>query len=165
MSEQVAKQVIVFIFKRGGKNKISESEFYLTLSMELQWCPPNLAKSFVSECLKAGLVHMENESIIPSFDIDHIKIPIDFQPSVDFFKEFKVEVNQVIRFDSNSFIDSLQNLLDLSTDEINKSVDNFVQNKHITRDVALLLFAKKHGMDVIEHSMLIETLFFKENKV
>ena len=42
-----AQKVIAFVFRRSGKKQIPYSDFYLTLSMELNWFTPDDARKFL----------------------------------------------------------------------------------------------------------------------
>ena len=50
--ESDAEIIIAFIFKRSGKQKLKLSEFYLPLSMQLNWFSPQEAKDFVKIAIK-----------------------------------------------------------------------------------------------------------------
>ena len=50
------KIIIAFLFKRSGKEKLSLSEFYLSLSMDLKWFSPQQAKAFVNHAVEQKLL-------------------------------------------------------------------------------------------------------------
>ena len=80
--------IISFIFKRSGKDRLSESEIYLPLSLELRWFSSTEAKNFVKYATQTNLLNKEDGFLSPSFDVSKIKVPIGFQPSK---KDFKIE--------------------------------------------------------------------------
>ncbi len=67
--------IIAFLFKRSGKEKMSCSELYLNLSMELGWFSPEDAKKFLYKEIKNKLLTNEDEQISLTFDVNKIKIP------------------------------------------------------------------------------------------
>jgi len=148
MNNQQVKQIISFILKRSGKKSIAESEIYLILSMELQWCPPQMAKQFISEVQKTDLVQIENGLITPSFSIDKVSIPIDFKPTVEFFKNFKAEEKEMKPTNTDQFLEYLKTSSSLSKEEITNAITKIQDDKNITEHVAMLLFAKKHAIDI-----------------
>lgn len=164
MDDLQVKQVISFIFKRSGKKKMKDSDIYLTLSMELNWCPPHAAKSFVIEIEKTSLIMKENEFIEPAFDIDKISIPIDFKPSVEFFTEYKAEVNDSRHNTIKSLIDLIQLQSHLSKEEVQSRIQNIQQQKNIKKNIALLMFAKQQGIDINAYASSIEKELFIKNK-
>ena len=148
MNNQQVKQIISFILKRSGKKSIAESEIYLILSMDLQWCPPQIAKQFISEVEKIGLIQIEKGLISPSFSIDKVSIPIDFKPTGAFFENFKAEAIEQQPLDRDQFFDYLKESLSLSKEEITDAITKIQNDKNITEDVAMLLFLKKHDIDI-----------------
>ena len=63
-----AQKVIAFVFKRSGKKQISYSDFYLTLSMELNWFTPDDAKKFLDFAIDNKFLIREKDMVQPNFD-------------------------------------------------------------------------------------------------
>jgi hypothetical protein len=164
MVDLQVQQVIAFIFKRSGKKKMKGSDFYLTISMELNWCPPHIAKSFVSKIEKTSLISKEKDFIMPSFNIDKIQIPIDFKPSIEFFQEFKVTGPEKMKLNNESIIDLIKIQSKLSEEEIQSSIHEIQQQKKVVKPIALLMLAKKQGIDITEYIDTIEQELFIKNK-
>ena len=82
-----AETIIAFVFKRSGKSELFYSDFYLTLSMDLNWFTPNDAKNFVNKAIESGLLERKDEKILPTFDIESINVPLGFYPSKIIFEE------------------------------------------------------------------------------
>lgn len=81
--ESEAIMIITSVFKKSGERKLSFSDFFLTLSMDLGWFPPVEAKKFVKWAEENNLLERDEEDLlIPTFDLKTIDIPIDFQPSL-----------------------------------------------------------------------------------
>ncbi len=57
------KIIIAFVFNRAGKKEMSFSEFYLTLSMDLNWFTPDDAKTFTKNAIENSLLKEEKELI------------------------------------------------------------------------------------------------------
>ncbi|MCK5459307.1 MAG: DUF2240 family protein, partial [Thermoplasmatales archaeon] len=51
-----AQMIISFLFKRSGKDKLTEPEIYLPLSLELGWFSTREAKGFVTYVLQQKLL-------------------------------------------------------------------------------------------------------------
>jgi len=94
------KNIIAFLFKRSGKKEMTQSEFYLTLSMDLKWFTPKKAKDFTIWSLKNNILLKKKNVLKPNFNINDIIIPIGFSPSKDVFfdrrKEKTIEDNSDI---------------------------------------------------------------------
>ena len=48
--------IIAFLFKRSGREELSFSDLYLTLSIDLNWFTPEDAKAFVNMAIKQKLL-------------------------------------------------------------------------------------------------------------
>ena len=89
MSDQIAKQIIACVMKRTGKDEIVESDFYLTISVQFQWCPPRLAKEFMHHALKDSLLKQQGNLISAGFNVNSVNVPVGFKPKLDFFKNYE----------------------------------------------------------------------------
>ena len=83
--DETARKIIAYVFKKTGKKKLSESEFYLTISMDLKWCPPDASKEFLKNLISNGLLNKDDKHVFPNFDVDTVVIPIQFQPDKSYF--------------------------------------------------------------------------------
>ena len=63
-----AKTIIAFLFKRSGKKEMIQSEFYLTLSMDLKWFTPKKAKDFTNWSLKNNILLKSEGVLKPNFN-------------------------------------------------------------------------------------------------
>ena len=89
MIESEFKIVISFIFKRSGKEKLTLSEIYLPLSMDLKWFSPQEAKEFVNFALKQKILNKKNDFIFPNFNYKDINIPIGYKPKKEILQNCK----------------------------------------------------------------------------
>ncbi len=147
MNEE-AKKIIAFLMKRSGKKSLPESEFYLTISMDMQWCPPKLAKEFVKNALHSGLLEKNEDLLTPTFDVKKIVIPTGFHPSKSSFQvkpDRSVSPNHTI-FDQ--IIVELSKQSDLSAEEVKKKIKTIADEKLLCLDVAALLLAKKYSVEI-----------------
>jgi len=164
MSETV-KHIISYVFKRSGKPVLSESEFYLTVSMHMKWCPPNIAKEFVSSCISLGLLKQEGETVSPGFDVDGVAIPLGFHPTGEDFlikNKENIEKSQ----ERNVFdvvLDRLQAKTLLDRGGIEKEVSTLIDKKDIYRGSALALFARIHSVDINELIPLLKEEMLRES--
>ena len=145
--------IITFVFNRAGKKEMGFSEFYLTLSMELNWFTPEDAKTFAKNAVESKLLTEKKEMVQPGFNIYEVKVPLGFRPSKQVFKKEpdteKKEVNllQII-------IQRIAEKSNLDEKTIMKQVNKIEQEKNITAEVAALLVGK-------EYDIVFEDLFKK----
>jgi hypothetical protein len=163
MTDDVAKQIISFAMKRIGKREITESEMYLTLSMRLQWCPPHIARQFIKRCVQDDILIKENDNLVPSFPLDSISIPLGFKPSSDFFERYTPTQSALEVNDEPDIFNQILSKTVFSPDDVNSSVKKISEEKSVTMPVALLLFAKKHGIEITSFIDAAEKELFTEN--
>lgn len=139
--ESDAEITIAFIFKRSGKQKLKLSEFYLPLSMQLNWFSPQEAKDFVKIAIKQKLLKEKEETIEPAFDVNQVKIPVGFRPTKQVFeiKEKVVEEKDL----RTKIIEELNKKTNLDEKTIIGKIKQIEQEKNITFEVAALLFGKE----------------------
>lgn len=153
--------IIAFVFNRAGKKEMSFSEFYLTLSMDLNWFKPDEAKRFTKNSLQNNLLKEEEELIKPNFNIDEVKIPLGFHPSEKVLqqKDVKGEKKQ----DKNILDDIIKKIVEKSNLDkkiILQQIEALEKEKNITTELAVLLIGKEYDLvfdnvlDEIEESII-----------
>lgn len=146
--ESDAEITIAFIFKRSGKQKLKLSEFYLPLSMQLNWFSPQEAKDFAKIAIKQNLLKEKEGIIEPTFDINQVKIPVGFHPTKQVFetKEKAVEEKDL----RTKIIEEISKKTNLDEKSIIDKINQIEQEKNITFEVAALLFGKECSVDLDE---------------
>jgi hypothetical protein len=150
--------------KRIGKQTVSESEMYLTISMKLQWCPPHVAQQFIKRCVQDGLLIKKDDGLISGFSVDSVSIPLGFKPSSDFFEKYTPKQSALIINDAPNLFQHIVSKTVFSAKDITSSVQKIVDEKQVTEHVALLLFAKKHDIDISSFIGSVEKEIFTKNK-
>jgi hypothetical protein len=72
--------IVSMPFKRKGKDTLKESEFILTMSIDLNWFSPEQARILLSDAVKDGLLRREGGEVFPLFDLSSVQIPPSFKP-------------------------------------------------------------------------------------
>lgn len=160
-----AETIIAFIFKRSGKLELTYSDFYLTLSMDLNWFTPDNAKNFVNKALKNKLLEKKDEAICPGFNIEKINVPIGFYPSKRIFEEKTSDQKQIEEKDLiRQMVRKISSVTKISEEETIIIINKIQSEKNITLEVAALLFGKEHNVPFEDFYERIQNSFFKENK-
>ena len=158
-----AKIIISFLFKRSGKNQLTEAEIYLPLSIELGWFSTKESHEFVNNALKQKLLIKKEDLLIPSFDIGKISIPIGFYPSKKIFAEEKNEVKQ----NKTNVIDTIiYRIIEKKNQDRKKVIEEITQiasEKNVLPEVAALLIGKECHIDIKDSFELIENKILREN--
>jgi len=164
MTDDVVQQIVSFVLKRIGKEEASITEFYLTLSMRLQWCSPHIAQQFVKRCVQDGVLKMEKDMLSPRFSIETVSIPIGFKPSSEFFIKFKPRQAALDVDEKPDIVNQIMKETVFSKSDIFTSAEGIMKEKMINKTTALLLFAKRHAIDISPFIVDAEHVIFIENK-
>jgi hypothetical protein len=140
--------IIAFLFKRSGKEKMSFSELYLNLSMELGWFSPEDAKKFLYEAIKNKLLTNEDEQISLTFDVNKIKIPVGFSPSKKVFLEKRTQKDLEETDVFKQIVKRIQNKTNLKEQQIIDKIKKISKEKNIDEKIAALLEAKDHDIEL-----------------
>jgi hypothetical protein len=147
--------IVAFVFNRSGKKEMAFSEFYLTLSIELNWFTPEDAKTFTKNAVKQKILTEEKEIVKPGFNTDEIKIPIGFYPSKKVFKNKEKKDIKNEKKEENLLQIIIQRIAkksNLDEKTIIKQVKKIEQEKNITTKVAALLVGKEY--DIVFEDLL-----------
>ena len=153
--------IIAFLFKRSGKAKLSFSDLYLTLSMDLNWFTPDDAKSFLNLMLKQNLLKKKGEIVQPTFNYDNITVPIGFAPSKQVFKE-KVVAKPTVEKDTllDKIIKQLVEKTKLDHLQLTEKIKKRAEEKNITIEVAALLVGKEYAVSLEDFFEEVEETIF-----
>lgn len=156
-----AEKTIAFLFKRSGKKEMKYSDFYLTLSMDLNWFTPEDAKDFINKALEGKLLEKKDETIRPGFNVDKINVPLGFIPSKTLFEE-KTFVQKPIEEKDilSQMIKKISNATKIKEEEIFASIKKIENEKNLTPEVAALLFGKEYNVSLEEFFDEVEKQIF-----
>ena len=154
------KIIISFIFKRSGKQKLSFSDLYLNLSINLNWFTPEDAKKFVNEAIEKKFLIKEDDLIIPSFDIENVQVPLGFYPSKRVFIEGESIVEKVERDVLIKIIKKISEASNENEQDITNNIKQIAEEKNVNVEVAALLLGKEKNIDLSEFFDQIENKIF-----
>jgi len=150
--------IIAFVFNRAGKKEMSFSDFYLILSVHLNWFKPEEAKTFTKKAIKDKLLTEKKDMVTPGFNIDESKIPLGFHPSKQIFedKQEKIETKTEETSILNLIIQKIVEESNLSEEMVFSEIQKIKEEKNITSEVASLLYSKEFEIDLKEFYDKIE---------
>ena len=158
--------IITFLFKRSGKQKLSFSDLYLTLSMDLKWFSPEDAKAFVNLALKQKLLEKNGELINPNFDYDKIVVPVGFNPSKKVFDKKEIEKYYEEEEDVlKKIVKRIVEKTELNEQTIIEKIEEIGKEKNIDLEVAALLIGKEHDIPFQDFFKKIEENIFKKETI
>lgn len=74
---------LAVLYKRKGKNVLTEAEFQFAVSLDFRWFTPQEAQRLMDLSIKRGLLVRTDMYLSPSFDYKDIEAPLSFRPSHD----------------------------------------------------------------------------------
>lgn len=81
------KRTIALLFRRKGRERMSEREFVLSASMDLRWFPPKEAQRLLDLSVEKGLVLVEEGAVEPAFPLEELEIPLNFVPTTEILQD------------------------------------------------------------------------------
>ncbi len=137
------KKVIAFLFKRKGRDSLSEKDFVMSASMDLHWFPPRDAQRLLQSCLETKLLVPMEGKLLPSFDIAGIEVPLDYVPPASVLETQTVA--------PSLFLKVLERIV-LKTAMERKQVVSMINSTQdeldLEADVAALVVGRELGVDV-----------------
>ena len=72
---------IALLFRRKGKEALTEKEFVFSASMDLRWFSPKDAQRLLDLGITGGYLKKKDGSLLPTFDLSSVEVPLDYRPS------------------------------------------------------------------------------------
>ena len=157
------KIIISFLFKRSGKEELTESELYLPLSMDLKWFSPKEAKDFVNLALLQNFLIKKGYQIKPNFDYKKIAVPVGFYPSKQTFEGEKDKVKEERQDVVKSIIGQIIEKTEQDEQSVFEEIKEAANKRNISLEVAALLVSKKYDIVVSAFFDQVEDKVFIEN--
>lgn len=152
------RMTVASLFKRAGKQALSENEMRFALSMDLKWFAPSEAKAIVDCAIKTGAVAKTPEGLKPAFDIASVEVPLGFRagksvlecaiPPRDIFKEIAEYTCAKLGIAEDEIVA-----------EINKEIEAF--GGLLDPRAAAAIVAAKHGADAKKYAEDVEKMILK----
>jgi len=151
--------ITAFLFKHTGKNKLTFSEMYLTLSIKLKWFTPQEAKNFIKHIMEQKIITKKDDYYIPQINIEKTQVPTGFYPSKKEYKEKEIKKNNE-KTDEKELIEKIiKKIIEKSgfkREDIEKQIMTIEKEKNINPEIAAILIGKEKNIQLEE--------FFKQTE-
>ena len=151
-----AEIIIAFLYKRSGKPVLTESELYLSLSMDMGWMTATEAQAFVQQMKDDKIVHPSDGGFAPSFDVTTVETPRGFTPS----KKIRGK-EPPVHIAKESLLDQIVRRICECTKrpipQLSREIAALAAEKNIAPEVAALWVARRHDCDVSDFYDAVET--------
>ncbi|MEF8789001.1 MAG: DUF2240 family protein [Haloarculaceae archaeon] len=131
--------VVAAPFRRNGRERLSENDFIVDLSMKRRWFTPEQAQRVVDVAFSEGLVERgDTDSLVASFDPREVSIPEGFSPDESVVQR---------RSTFERVLDSLTDA-GFEKQESVAGVNRLQADLEVTVEAAAVLYARRQGLDV-----------------
>ncbi len=138
------QSAIALLFRRKGRDELTEREFVLSASMDLRWFPPRDAQRLLQLGLETKLLESHGGNIRPGFDLTKVEVPTDFTPTAKIL-EVPTPASEDIFL---RIVDAIA-LQTKSDRRVAIAAVNAVQEKmDVDVEVAALVAARQAGVDI-----------------
>lgn len=135
---------IAVLFRRKGKDSLTEQEFVSSASFDLRWFSPKDAQRLLDLSLSGGKLKRRDGHVVPTFDLTGIDVPLDFRPT-------KQVLEAQVRKDVDLFseiVDRIVKARAVPKREVVSKVNKKQEMLGIDVEPAALLVASDYGIQV-----------------
>lgn len=137
---------IALLFRRKGKESLSEKEFVFSASMDLRWFSPKDAQRLLDLGLTGGYLQKKNGSLLPTFDISSVEVPLDYRPGKEIFESVPRKPQDLF----SEVVDRIVKTKAVPKREVVSKVNKKQELLGIDVEPAVLLVASDYGVGLEE---------------
>ncbi len=138
------RYAIALLFKRKGRDELTEREFVLSASMDLRWFPPRDAQRLLQLGLEMKLLESHGGNIRPAFPIDTVEVPRDFVPTAKTLEVATPASEDVFV----RLVDAIVARTKSDRRSVIATVNGLQERMDVDVEVAALVAARQAGVDV-----------------
>lgn len=133
---------LALLFRRKGKNVLTEKELVFSASMDFRWFTPKEAQRLLELGLKKGLLTRTDGAVRPTFEHKKIEIPATYKPSQ---KALEDEPENASLF--SKILDLIASRSSMRKREIVARINGIQEKLKVEIEVAALALASEVGVD------------------
>ncbi len=138
------RYAIALLFKRKGRDELTEREFVLSASMDLRWFPPRDAQRLLQLGLETKLLESHGGNIRPAFALDSVDVPRDFVPTPKTLEVASPVTEDVFV----RLVDAIVARAKSDRRAVIASINAIQERMDVDVEVAALVAARQAGVDV-----------------
>lgn len=135
---------IALLFKRKGKESLTEREFVFSASMDMRWFSPKDAQKLLDVSLTGGLLRKKNGTVSPTFDWEGVDVPLDYKPNKQILEVAPKQDRDLF----SEIVDSIVRTKSVPKREVVSKVNKKQEMLGIDIEPAALLVASDYGLNV-----------------
>jgi len=133
---------IALLFRRKGKEILTEKEFVFSASMDLRWFSPKEAQKLLDFGITGGYLQKKNGNIVPTFDTSIIEVPLDYKPGKDIFEHVQKKPQDLF----SEIVEKIVKTKSVPKREVVSRVNKKQELLGIDVEPAALLVASDYGL-------------------
>ncbi len=133
---------LALLFKRKGKNVLSEKELVFSASMDFRWFTPKEAQSLLDLGIRKGLLERTDGLVKPTFDYKKVEIPMNYKPTKRVLTEDRDDVSLFARL-----LEAISATSGLTKRDAVARINKIQERLGVDVEVAALALAKEVGAD------------------
>lgn len=137
------KKCLAQLYKRKGKNLLSEKEFVFSASIDFRWFTPKEAQKLLELGLKKNLLEKTNGFVKPSFDYKKVDAPMDFKPDRSILDEPLEDVSLF-----SQILDGISGSSGLAKREVVARINKTQERLGVNVEVAGLVVARDFRLEM-----------------
>ncbi|WP_123533539.1 DUF2240 family protein [Halosimplex salinum] len=132
------RRAVAVPFRSKGRERLSQSEFVVALSLDRDWFSPEQAKRLVDVAVTEGLLERDDDEVAPTFEHRELSVPDGFVPD-----------DNVLRQRSN-FERALDAIVESGVDKQTAvaEVNQLQAHLGVTVEAAAVVYARREGVDI-----------------
>lgn len=135
---------IALLFRRKGKDFLTEKEFVFSASMDLRWFSPKDAQKLLDYGISGGYLKKQNGTIVPTFDTAVVDVPLDYKPGKEIFEHAPKREQDLF----SEIVDKIVRSKSVPKREVVSRVNRKQELLGIDVEPAALLVASDYGLSV-----------------
>jgi len=135
---------IALLFRRKGKELLTEKEFVFSASMDLRWFSPKEAQRLLDVGITGGFLQKKNGNIVPTFDTSLIEVPLNYKPGRDIFEHIPNKPRDFF----SEIVDKIVKTKSVPKREVVSRVNKKQELLGIDVEPAALLVASDYGLSM-----------------
>jgi len=134
------------VFRKKGKSSLAEKEFVFAASLDLRWFTPKEAQKFLEIGLESELLAMDGNKVKPTFDYKTADAPPGYKPTTDLLKSSAQPKGLFLKL-----VDVISTDKDIPKKTVISEVNDIQDRMNIETEVAVLVVARSHDVDIKEY--------------
>jgi len=135
---------IAVLFRRKGKDSLTEQEFVSSASFDLRWFSPKDAQKLLDASLTGGYLRKKDGRVVPTFDLKSVEVPLDYRPPKEVLEQAQKTKADLF----SEIVERIVKVRSVPKREVVSKVNRKQEMLGIDVEPAALLVASDYGLTI-----------------